>query len=166
MTISVLLFWALYLYLSCQVKLERCLLCYKGLWAWENPSQVQIDILELQEFLFLCANVYQILTSELTPGLILDVVDWEQKCCLNKRGPGSSRLHLSSAFLAFGELGSVDRVLSLLGREGRSEREQSTGRRPGRCLPRQEEFSVVCLVGRAHLITETQHFSNLQMKVI
>lgn len=43
--------------------------------------------------MLMCIN----LTSELTPGLILDVVDWEEKCCLSE-GPGSSRLQLSSAF--------------------------------------------------------------------
>ena len=58
-------------------------------------------------------------------------MDWEQKCCLSERGPGSSRLYLSSAALALAELGSVDRVLSLLGREGRSEREvHGQGARP------------------------------------
>lgn len=49
--------------------------------------------------------------------------------------PGRSNIHLSLTCLAFGEFGSVDRVLSLPGREGRSEREKFMGRGPGPSLP-------------------------------
>lgn len=101
-----------------------------------------------------------------SPGFFPKVVNWEQKCALSERGPGSSTFHFPSACLAFSEFGSVDRVLSRLGGEWGLEREKSPGKGPGPYLPNEGEFSLVYLVGRAHLIAEIQHFSSLQRKVI
>lgn len=65
----------------------------------------------------------QILISELIPRVFSWCCVLRAESCLSQRDPGTSRLHLSSTCLAFGKYGSVDSVLSLLGRKGRSERE-------------------------------------------
>lgn len=61
-------------------------------------------------------------------------------------------------------LGALTEFLAFLAEnEGQKERSPQAGAQVPPYLVRD---SVVCLVGRAHLITETQHFSSLQRKVI
>lgn len=98
-------------------------------------------------------------------GFFPDTVAWEQKCCLGER----SKKQLVSSFLSLPGLWwdwECWQSSEPSWQRRKVRKREVHGQETWSLLTSLRRIKRVCLVGRAHLTTASQHFSSLQRKVI